>query len=212
MKKTTLTGLFILFTVCIFGQDWSSDIYRVGEKYPGYIIKNDGTKIEGYIEAHPRAAATPFGNDNQTIVTFYSDPKNKKTKIEYKPEDLKEYMVADKHYVSMNYSGGLMAKPVRFLLVKKEGRIKTCIWYEWASLNSDGTNVYTEKEIFQKGDEKPIELTSFLMGYVKKMSELVKEYPEMVKKINDKEKGYGMLNIEKIIAEYNEWYAKNNNK
>ncbi len=210
MKKTTITGLFILLSVCLFGQDWSTDIYRVGEKYPGYIIKNDGSKIEGYIQAHPRAASTPFGDDNQKIVTFYSDPKNKKTKIEYKPEDLKEYMIADKHYVAMNYSGGLLAKPVRFLIVKKEGRIKTCMWYEWTSFGSDGQSVYTEKEIFQKGDEKPLELTSFLMGYVKKMSELVKENAEMVKKISDKEKGYGVLNIEKIIAEYNEWYAKNN--
>ena len=80
MKKTTITGLFILFTLCLFGQDWATDIYRVGEKYPGYIIKNDGTKIEGYIEAHARAAATPFSDDNQKIVTFFSDPKNKKTK------------------------------------------------------------------------------------------------------------------------------------
>ena len=210
MKKTTITGLFILMTACLFGQDWATDIYRVGEKYPGYIIKNDGSKIEGYIQAHPRAAATAFGDDNQTIVTFFSDPKNKKTKIEYKPEDLKEYMIADKHYVSMNYSGGLFAKPVRFLIVKKEGRIKTCMWYTWASYGSDGQSVYTEKEIFQKGDEKPLELSSFLLGYVKKMSELMKENAEIVKKINDKEKGYGVLNIEKIITEYNEWYTKNN--
>ena len=210
MKKTTITGLFILMTACLFGQDWATDIYRVGEKYPGYIIKNDGSKIEGYIQALPRAASTAFGDDNQTIVTFFSDPKNKKTKIEYKPEDLKEYMIADKHYVAMNYSGGLFAKPVRFLIVKKEGRIKTCMWYTWASYGSDGQSVYTEKEIFQKGDEKPLELSSFLLGYVKKMSELMKENAEIVKKINDKEKGYGVLNIEKIIAEYNEWYTKNN--
>jgi hypothetical protein len=212
MKKTTITGFFILLTLCLFGQEWSDDIYREGTKYPGYIIKNDGTKIEGYLEAHHRASSNPFSADNQTKVTFFSDPKNKKTKIEYKPEDLKEYMIADKHYVSMNYSGGLLSKPVRFLYVKKEGRIKTCIWYEVNQIQTPGQPYYTEKEIFQKGDEKPIELSSFLMGYVKKMSELVKENPEMVKKINDKEKGYGMLNIEKIIAEYNEWFEKNNTK
>jgi hypothetical protein len=209
MKKTSITGLFILFTLCLFGQDWSSDIYRIGEKYPGYIIKNDGTKIEGYLEAHPRASASPFSPDNQTKVTFYSDPKNKKTKIEYKPEDLKEYMIADKHYVTMNYSGGLLAKPVRFLYVKKEGRIKTCIWYELNAAEATKDSPYVGKEIFQKGDEKPVELTSFVLGYVKKMSELVKENGELVKKINNKEKGYGMLNIENIIAEYNDWYSKN---
>ena len=211
MKKTTITGLFILFTLCLFGQDWSYDIYHVGEKYPGYIIKNDGTKVEGYLEAHSRASSSPFSADNQTKVTFFSDPKNKKTKIEYKPEDLKEYMIADKHYVAMNYSGGLLAKPVRFLLVKKEGRIKTCVWYEVDQTQTQGPTKYIEKEIIQKGDEKPFESTSLLLGFVKKMSELVKEYPELAKKITNKEKGYGMLNIENIIAEYNEWYAKNNN-
>jgi hypothetical protein len=210
MKKTTITGLFILFTLCLFGQDWATDIYRVGEKYPGYIIKNDGTKIEGYIEAHARAAATPFSDDNQKIVTFFSDPKNKKTKIEYKPEDVKEYMIADKHYVAMNYSGGLLAKPVRFLLVKKEGRIKTCVWYELNPTQTNGQSPYIEKEILQKGDEKPFEANGLLLGYVKKMSELVKENPELVKKITNKEKGYGILNYENVVNEYNEWYIKNN--
>jgi hypothetical protein len=42
------------------------------------------------------------------------------------------------------------------------------------------------------------------------MSELVKENPELVKKITNKEKGYGILNFENVINEYNEWYLKNN--
>jgi hypothetical protein len=211
MRKTVIAGFFILINLLAFGQDWSPDIYRVGEKYPGYIIKNDGTKIEGYLLAYGRCALNPFTPDNQTKVTFYSNPNDKKTKIDYKPEDLKEYVIADKHYVTMNYSGGLFDKPVRFVLVRKEGRIKTCVWYEMDPNQASTGKPYIEKEVLQKGDEKPIEVTSLVLGFVKKMSELVKEYPELVAKITNKEKGYNVLNIDKIILEYNEWFKKNNN-
>lgn len=210
MKKVTITSMFLILTIFIFGQDWSYDIYRVGEKYLGYIIKNDGTKIEGYLQAHSRASSSPFTADNQTKVTFFSNPKDKKSKIEYKPEDLKEYVIADKHYVTMNYSGGLFSKPLRFLLVQKEGKIKTCIWYEFSTDPATAKSTIIEKTVFQKGDEKPIEMSSFLMGFAKKMTELVQENTELVKKINEKQKGYGALNIENIIAEYNEWFKKNN--
>ena len=93
---------------------------------------------------------------------------------------------------------------------KKEGRIKTCVWYELNPTQTNGQSPYIEKEILQKGDEKPFEANGLLLGYVKKMSELVKENPELVKKITNKEKGYGILNYENVVNEYNEWYIKNN--
>lgn len=48
------------------------------------------------------------------------------------------------------------------------------------------------------------------MGFKKKMSEYVNEYEELAKKIANKEKGYKVFNINKIIDEYNAWYMKAN--
>jgi len=38
---------------------------------------------------------------------------------------------------------------------------------------------------------------------------LVAEDVELAQKVLKKEKGYGRLNIDKIIAEYNTWYRNN---
>jgi hypothetical protein len=67
--------------------------------------------------------------------------------------------------------------------------------------------VYETKIIFHKEGETPFETSSMLLGFAKKGSELVKEYPELAKKIANKEKGYGVTKLEEIVAEYNDWYA-----
>jgi hypothetical protein len=52
---------------------------------------------------------------------------------------------------------------------------------------------------------------SWIMNYKKTMSEYVSDYPELAKKIADKEKGYGFINKLKHVYEYNDW-AKANKK
>jgi hypothetical protein len=210
MKKSKfiLAIACLLTAMSISSQDWSG--YRIGELYPGYIIKTDGTKIEGYLEGQPRGG-TPANialNSNQTRVVFYSDPKNKKSKIVYKPTDLKEYKIAEKLYRSINYSGGLSSKPFRFLLLVQDGGIAQYMWYEneGSLLHPD----WKEKVIFQKGKEKPIELSSLAIGFSKKVSDLVADHKELADKVSDKEKGYGMLSIYGIIKEYNTWYEAKN--
>ncbi len=198
----------LLMTVGAYSQDWSG--YRVGELYPGYIIKTDGTKVEGYIEAQPRGETTGvYMNDgNQVKVIFYADPKNKKTKVTYKPDDLKEYKIAEKLYRSINYSGGLTSKPLRFVLLVEEGRIARYMWY-----NNNGSYVYPqfeEKEILVKVGEKPIEASMLALGFTKKMSNLVADYKELADKITNKEKGYGFTSYDKIVKEYNSWYETQN--
>ncbi|NLJ82354.1 MAG: hypothetical protein GX330_04430 [Bacteroidales bacterium] len=206
--KFLLAIVCLLATTTVFSQDWSG--YRVGELYPGYIIKTDGTKIEGYIEGQSRGE-TPANlalKSNQTQVIFYSDPKNKKSKVIYKPTDLTEYKIAEKVYRSINYSGGLTAKPFRFILLAQDGRIAKYMYYE-----NEGSITYPdwkEKEVFQKGNEKPIEISSFAIGFSKKMSALVADNKELADKVANKEKGYGMLSIYEIIQEYNTWYAAQN--
>jgi len=206
MKKN-----FTLLTICLFSllssnaQNW--DNYRVGRKYEGYVITNDGAKIEGYVLAQIRASALHSGlwNDNQTRVEFYIDPNDKNTRTVYSPEDIKEYMINGMIYRTVNYSGGLLSKPLRFLLLQQDGHIARYIWYE-----NEGTDTYPnfkEKTVFQKGNERSFELTDYAINFSKKMSALVSDYPELARKVAQKEKGYRMLNIYEIIDKYNEWYS-----
>ena len=202
MKNIFFVSAFLLLSMSIHAQDWAG--YRVGVIYPGYIIKTDGTKIEGYLEAQDKAtsADSPFGNSNQSRVVFFTDPKDKKSKVIYKPEDLTEYQIADKTYRSINYSGGLISKPLRFVLLVKDGEIAQYCWYEKEG-NYPNINV-TEKEVFQKKGGKTFDGT-VLIGFAKKMSEIVSDYPELSQKIANHENGYSAANIYNIIEEYNKW-------
>lgn len=206
MKTSAITVFFIITTTCLCAQDWSPTVYRVGEKYQGYIVKNDGTKTEGYLEAQERGSVEGMGYSNQNRVIFYSSPNDKKSKETYKPEDLKEYKIADKLYKTMNYSGGLMAKPLRFVLTKIEGQIGLYVWYDHNGYGSGHIPIYTEKLVIQKGDEKPMEFSNFALSFAKKMSEMTSDYAELSKKVLDKESGYGMASYENVINEYNTWY------
>ena len=66
------------------------------------------------------------------------------------------------------------------------------------------------KTYMQLPDGEVVDISSLLLGYVKKMSGYVKDYPELAAKITNKEKGYGMLNINDVVREYNTWYMSKN--
>lgn len=205
----------LLMSNLSIAQDWSKAIYQPGKMYPGYVIDSKGKKIEGHIKAGNRVA-------NEKKVAFYSDPKNKKSKVIYKSQDLKEYMIADKLYKCIPYSGGMSGKAIRGNLVVKEGGITEYRWYSYAegyltmvrlSTETDEqwwARYYEEDVVFQIGDEKPMAASALQLGFAKKMSKFIASYPELSKKVAAKEKGYKLLKMYDIIDKYNKWYAENN--
>ena len=208
LRTLLSTGLFLLITT-IYAQDWSSDVYRGGELYPGYIIDAAGKKTEGYIKYQNRYTM-------QNEVLFFTDKDDKKSKQDLKTKDLKEYKVADKLYHCINYSGGLVGSAVRANLVVQEGCITQYVWYNraenWAIMQKGATEseeefmarMYPSVMVFMKaGDEQPRSLDYFGLGFPKKMSEYVSDNAELAKKVADKEQGYGMLKVLDIINEYN---------
>jgi hypothetical protein len=210
MKKNIAIFIFLFVTGNISiaqKPDWATDVYMVDEMYPGYIIKTNGEKIEGYLKALPRGPQEggELWPSNQTRCDFFSDPKNKKTKVVYKPADLQGYKIADKYYKSIPYSGGLTSKVSNFCLQTSTGRISSYVWYNFVEANKK----WEEKTLIQKGDEKPIDQSMLMLGFAKKMSEMVGDYAELAAKVANKEKGYGVGSIDAVIKEYNEWYAKN---
>ena len=129
---------------------------------------------------------------------------------DFKPEDISSYMVGDKLYRSIHFSGGLLPKPLRFNLVTKDGALVTYVFYnENNEYEKDGQ--LKSDMVFHKphdaANSQPVMLQDFGLKFAKKMSDYLADDAELAKKVLAKEKGYGMLNILEIIDEYNTWYA-----
>lgn len=95
-----------------------------------------------------------------------------------------------------------------FLLVKVEGPITVYTYNLVDNLASPPTNESPEYLRLPNGEI--ITASSLILGFKKKMADIVKDYPELATKINNKEKGYGMLGIYDIVREYNKWYMEKN--
>jgi hypothetical protein len=210
--RTLLACFAVAFAVCgVKAQDWKA--YHFYQPYPGYIIGPNGDTTKGYIVHGDRI-------QNQNKVIFYTDVNDKKSKKEYKPSELKGYRVGDKEYRSINYSGGLLSKPLNFVLVKNDGRIT-----EFAHYTKDegyiiqvrkagetdqeyDERICKEEVVFKKGEEDPIRLSSFFLSFKKNMAKLISDNPTIYAKVENGDKGYGKLNVLDIIKEYNAGYAK----
>lgn len=207
--KSILFSAFMLSSFIMLAQDWSSDVYKMGELYPGYIIDASGKKTEGFIKYDNRY-------DMQNDVLFYTDKDDKKSKVKYATADLKEYMVADKLYHCIHYSGGLLAKPIRANLVVKEGCITEYVWYDRNEAYMTMTRgageseedfyarMYPPTSVYLKdGDEEAKTIAGFALKFADKMSEWISDNAALSEKVASKEKGYGALNMLNIIDEYN---------
>jgi hypothetical protein len=210
MRKFTLLLLaFVCSTAVTKAQDWSGRTYQFYDIYPGYVITENGDTTKGYVEHGNRTG-------NQKTCIFYTDA-SKKDKKKFKPSELKGYGVGDKHYRTIAFSGGLLAKPVSFVLLIKPGRICQYIYYSkkddmFAMRGKNETDaefdarIHTDEIVWQKLDEKPIQQAELALGFAKKMSKLMSDYPEIAAKIEGKEEGYGLFKIYNIMDEYNKWW------
>lgn len=200
----------LIISSVLFSQDWSTDVYKYGEQYPGYIITEKGDKIEGFIEYRNRY-------NMQNTVVFFKEKGNKKSKIKYKTGDLKEYQVADKTYHCIPYSGGLSKKTIKANLLVKTGCITEYVWYNrhesyltMQKMKDESQEDYMKRMyppsavyLKQGDDESPRTIDYFALKFSKKMSEWIVDNSELSAKVAAKEKGYGMLSILAIIEEYN---------
>jgi hypothetical protein len=207
--KYILTVIVFAIIGNLTAQDWSTNTYRYGELYEGYIIDLAGKKTEGFIKYDDRYSM-------QNDITFYVDKNDKKNKVKYKTEELTEYKVADKLYHCIHYSGGLFSKPVRGNLVVNEGCIMEYVWYnrsesyltmQRAANESDEDfygRMYPPVTVYKKKDDQDCKtMDSFALKFASKMSEWIADNKELAKKVSDSEKGYGAMGILRIIEEYN---------
>ena len=195
MKRFLLVFCASLTGLSLYSQDWTEKNFKHGGIYAGYYVTNKGDTVKGFFRQGNKV-------EGQKQCDTYTSEKGTDHQ-KFKPEDIKSYMVGDKLYRSIHYSGGLMAKPLRFNLVTKDGPICEYIFYSESGPGEDKTVYHKAND---PANSEVRELQYFGIGFAKKMAEYVADYPELSKKIADKEKGYGMLKMLDIIAEYNKWY------
>lgn len=207
--------LVLVFTVLISGLCFSQidDNWEdVSEKLPGYVITNKGEKIEGYLKRFLKIKS-------QRKVKFFKTLDDKP--VVYGPKDLKAYKIENDYYESHPYEG-MSGKTKVFLLRTIEGKINLFDYYisvednkgnemtiskqgnTEISLDFDGTKIETEVLAVKDGKEYlKFASTKLMFSFKKVMSNYVSDFPELAKKIKNKEKGYKLLNILKIVNEYN---------
>jgi hypothetical protein len=190
MKKLFLASLAILLFLPGFSQEGKINTGNFGKQMEGYVIKSNGKKMTGtMIYAHPVKMSKEV-LFNGTI---------------YKPDQLKEFYVDGNNWISVTEKNDQM-----FAVCTRYGPItvyKTFSYPEGVEYGNESTP--WEDVLYQiKLDEERVAVAGFLLGFKKKMSEYVSDYPEMAKKIENKEKGYGAMNHYQIVDEYNAWYIE----
>jgi len=189
----------------------------ISEKLPGYVITNKGEKIEGYLKRFLKIKS-------QRKVKFFKTLEDKP--VVYNAKQLKAYQIADDYYESHPYEG-LSGKTKVFLLRTLEGKIDLFDYYirveddqgkemtiskkgnKEIILDFDGTKIQTEILAVKDGKEYlKFASPKLLFSFKKVMSKYLADYPELAKKVKDKEKGYRILAVLKIIKEYNAHFAK----
>jgi hypothetical protein len=211
--------LVLVFAILISGLGFSQidDNWEdVSEKLPGYVITNKGEKIEGYLKRFLKIKS-------QRKVKFFKTLDDKP--VVYDPEDLKAYKIENDYYETHPYEG-LSGKTKVFLLRTVDGKISLFDYYirveddkgaemtlskkgnTEVSLDFDGTKIQTEILAVKDGDDYlKFASSKVIFSFKNVMSKYVSDYPELAKKIKDKENGYKILSILKIVNEYNEHFT-----
>lgn len=215
MKKTLF--LLVLFVSSISFSQVDDNWEEKSKKLPGWVITNNGEKIEGYLKRFLKIKS-------QRKVKFFKTLDSKP--VVYGPKDLKAYKIADDYYESLPYEGFSGKKKV-FLLRSVEGRITLFNYYDLVEddkgremsfssgknteivLDFDGHKIEQRVLAIKDGKERlKFGTTKFVFSFKKVMSKYVADYPELAKKIKKKEKGYRLLSLYKIIDEYNAHFAE----
>ncbi len=223
MKK--LNHLLLLICALVYSivshaqePDGSIKLFTI---YPGYVIPKTGDTVKGYLMLKNKIS-------NQGKVFFFSTPDSKDP-VKYKPNDIKSYKVANRYYESIKYSPEYTTMRYCFLLKTIEGPINIYKAYydDKKRIKIDENDIWNSKIDFsfsenelkdqilgcRKGEElQDFGSFAYLLKFKKTMSEYLSDYPEIAKKIADKEEGYVWGNLENIIGEYNEWYIKTHGK
>ncbi len=89
-------------------------------------------------------------------------------------------------------------------ILRKEGAIRQVV------ILSKGINEqqYIAGTILDKLEGRKENIASMTLNFKSSMAEMVSDYTELADKVRNKADGYRLAQVDKIVAEYNEWYDK----
>lgn len=208
--KTLQLCFFLVLTTFSFSQDWSTENYKYGEMYQGFIVTLDGEKIHGHIKYQNRVKM-------QDEIVFYRDIEDLDTKKRYRPKDLLEYQVADKYYHTLTNYGSKVGFTPKSALVKEEGCINVYVWYERSDEynmlvqteeeeNEDfGDRKFPETIVIKEADKvEAFAMDDLKVDFAKNFSKMLSKNKDIAFNVKKSKPGYDFANLLNIIKEYNE--------
>lgn len=195
--KNYLILLALFLSIEVFSQSNLSEFpsYWSNTQAEGYIIMADGTKKEGFIMvSEPQFMIQDVSyKKSKTAVQFFN----------YRPNELRAFYANNTLWVPVNLNG-----TYKFAILKRDGGIREYV--DFFKNESSEQEIDQQSWYWKASNQKFTNGAKFVMGFKTKMADYVKDYKSLSKKIADKEKGYRMFGMEKILDEYNTWYAENN--
>jgi hypothetical protein len=188
---------------------------------PGYYVTKDGDKVEGEVQYN-------FPFIMERLLVFRKDGVT----TMFSPKDVKAFFVDGMLFesVTLNASmlGGLTKLETYFMIPEVKGKL-TLYYYSGENatdLDSDADiakwrNYYrayatymqkSEADIqkftpktryLKKENEVAVGVESMTFGFANKMSQLVSDCPAVAASVKNKEKGYRMNDVDKIVEMYN---------
>lgn len=194
--------------ISAYSQNGSFKDSEVGSAFKGFVIMENNDTVKGIIKVDRM-----YEMQYAPTIT----PEKQVKYVWFTWEYVKYYQLdnSSKWYSTKFYNIKAPADDKRkglgtFLLVHIYGPITVFHYNLYDPSIIHPTDTKTEYIQFPNGEV--VMAPTLAIGFRKKMSEYVKDYPELATKIANKEKGYGVLNVYDIINEYNSWYlAKNPN-
>jgi len=155
----------------------------------------DGTKKEGFIDFSEPQFMVQDVSYRKTLsaAQFFT----------YRPNEVKAFYAYETLWVSVKLNG-----KNQFAILKRDGGIREYV--EFYKNETTAQLIDEQKWYWKANDKKFTNGAKFVMGFKTKMSDYVSDYKSLSKKIADKEKGYRMFGMNKILDEYNQWFAQNN--
>jgi hypothetical protein len=177
----------------------------IGKPVRGFYIDQGGNKREAVIKyQEPELLATAT-----SALLLYKIAYNESGYTEdetsnfYKPllkDSVVAFSMAGQVYVPVQLSARTWG------ILRKEGAIRQVVVI---SKTSNGPQTgYLTGTILDKLEGKKENIASMMLSFKSSMADLVTDHKELADKIRAKTEGYRMLQVEKIAAEYNEWYDK----
>lgn len=178
---TSLSGsLFAQFNSADFGKLFNCTI----------ILKSGETKNLNVRYQHPdflKSANHPLETENEGYI-------NKR--------DIETFFIKNQCWVERQ-----TPSENQWVILSKQGAIEHVIYIMSESKGTKPT-IMSGEFISKNGVIESS--TTLMLGYKKKMNAFVSDYPELVKKVSDGEKGYGFVTYLLVVDEYNTWYDKAN--